>query len=550
MAAAALTTFGSPLDAAAWLHRRGARRLCTDHRQVGPGDAFLAWPGHRHDARHHVGAALQAGAVACLVEARCEANGATDGAANGAAHREAAAAQATMVDSPQAALPDLKRRAGEVADAFLGAPSAALDVLAVTGTNGKTSTTWWLAQALAARGQRCAVVGTLGVGEPGGAAPVATGLTTPDAVALHQAFAAMRDQGVRACAIEASSIGLAEHRLAGVRVAVAAFTNLTRDHLDYHGSMPAYGQAKRALFDAPGLRAAVVNVDDAFGASMLPGLPAVPCWTVSSRPGTAARLRADDIAEGAQGAQGGLAFTLREGELAAPVRTMLVGRFNVDNLLTVAACLRALGHPLPAVATALGALTPVPGRMQRVVVDAGVQALPELVVDYAHTPDALAQALAALAPRAHARGGRLWCVFGCGGERDASKRAPMGAAAAAGAQRVIVTSDNPRGEPPQSIIDQVLAGVPAHALGHTVRAVIDRHAAIAEAVAAADARDVVLVAGKGHETTQEIAGEKRPFSDAEEAMGALRLRAAAQDGSPVASARPVLSRAFTREAQP
>jgi UDP-N-acetylmuramoyl-L-alanyl-D-glutamate--2,6-diaminopimelate ligase len=279
---------------------------------------------------------------------------------------------------------------------------------------------------------------------------------------------------------------------------------------------------------------------------------------VSSQPGSTARLRAVGITE-VTDAGGGLTFTLAESAphggivsdgapdavQSASVSTALVGRFNVDNLLIVAACLRALGHPLPAVAQALGVLKPVPGRMERVVLrdDAPSAApavsevpqpalpmpvvLPEVIVDYAHTPDALAKALAALAPRARARGGRLWCVFGCGGGRDASKRAPMGAAAAAGAQCVVVTSDNPRGEAPGAIIDQVLQGVPRGLPAGAVRAIEDRRTAIAEAILQAGPQDVVLVAGKGHETTQEIDGRKLPFSDAEEAAAALhrRLRA-------------------------
>jgi UDP-N-acetylmuramoyl-L-alanyl-D-glutamate--2,6-diaminopimelate ligase len=495
--------------AAAWLAPRLRGALRTDHRRVRPGDAFLAWRGGRHDARAHVPAALQAGAAACLVEA------------------EGASGLPGLDDPRVAGLPGLERLAGEIADACLGMPSARLDVVAVTGTNGKTSTTWWVAQALAALGRRCGVVGTLGVGEP--PALAASGLTTPDAVALQAAFAGFAQAGLDACAIEASSIGLDKHRLAGTRVAVAAFTNLTRDHLDYHGTMEAYWAAKRRLFDWPGLRAAVVNVDDARGAVLAGELRAegragLTLWTVSRRgagEGASARLQARALRQ----AGAGLAFELVEDGRGHPVATGLLGDYNVDNLLVVAACLRALGVPLAEVAAALGPLPPVPGRMQAVRLDGAVPGLPEVVVDYAHTPDALEQALAALAPRAAARGGALWCVFGCGGDRDATKRPLMGGVAARAAQRVVVTSDNPRSEPAGEIVRQVLAGTAGGSA--TVQSIEDRRAAIALALREAAPADLVLIAGKGHEDTQEIAGLKHVFSDIDEALRGLRLRASA-----------------------
>jgi UDP-N-acetylmuramoyl-L-alanyl-D-glutamate--2,6-diaminopimelate ligase len=533
-------------QAAAWVGPRLRGALRTDHRQVRPGDVFLAWPGARHDARAQVARALQAGAAACLVEA------------------EGAPGHTGLDDARVAALPALERLAGELADACLGQPTARLDVVAVTGTNGKTSTAWWVAQALAALGRRCGLVGTLGVGEP--PALAAGGLTTPDAVALQSAFADFARQGLDACAIEASSIGLDKHRLAGTRVAVAAFTNLTQDHLDYHGTMQAYWAAKRRLFDFPGLRAAVVNVDDAHGAGLAAELAAggtgagaaqidagsmpsatgsVALWTVSrAQPGAGrARLQAHAVAA----VSDGLAFDLVEDGSAHRVRTALVGDFNVDNLLVVAGCLRALGLPLARVAAALGALGPVPGRLQRVRLDGASQPLPELVVDYAHTPDALDKALAALAPWAAARGGVLWCVFGCGGDRDPGKRPLMGAAAARGARHVIVTSDNPRSEPPALIVQQVLAGTVGGAA--EVMTLEDRREAINHAVRAAAPADLVLVAGKGHEQTQEVAGTRHPFSDVDEALRALRQRAGAasplspspsparREGSPVRDRR-------------
>ncbi|HMM87123.1 UDP-N-acetylmuramoyl-L-alanyl-D-glutamate--2,6-diaminopimelate ligase [Azohydromonas sp.] len=502
-----MTRLKTPEAAAQWLREHVGGTLRTDSRAVQPGDGFVAWPGYAVDARQFARAALAAGAAACLVE--------HDGA------------EAFAFEHPRiASLPGLKAAAGAVADAFHGRPSAALDVIATTGTNGKTSTSWWAAQALTALGRRCALVGTLGVGEPprigapDAAALEPTGLTTPDPVRLHATLRRFVDAGYAACAIEASSIGLEEQRLAGLRIAVAMFSNLTRDHLDYHADMDAYWAAKRRLFDWPGLRAAVVNVDDARGAQLADELRRAggpELWTCSTQ-GAPARLAARALRYG----DAGLVFELCEGDAATTVASTLIGGFNVANALLVVGALRALGHPLADAAALLPALTPVPGRMQRVL-PAGVDvaALPEVVVDYAHTPDALDKALAALRPLATARGGRLWCVFGCGGNRDATKRAPMGAVAERGADRVLLTSDNPRGEPPRAIIEQIAAGFADRARAAIVD---DRAAAIALAVAEAGARDVVLIAGKGHEDYQEVDGVKRPFSDVGQAGAALRAR--------------------------
>ncbi len=504
-----VATLRDPVEAAAWLAARCRGRLCADSRTVQPGDAFIAWPGRAHDARAHVAQALAAGASACLVEA--------------------AGVQAFGFDDPRiAALADLKSAIGEVASAVLGHPSHRLQVLAVTGTNGKTSTAWWCAQALRAAGRGCGVVGTLGVGEPAPAgtpaqALAATGLTTPDPLALQQALAGFVARGLVACALEASSIGLQEGRLAGTRIDVALFTNFTRDHLDYHGTMQAYWAAKRRLFDWPGLRAAVINVDDPMGARLaaeLAGSP-VSCWTVSARGD--ARL----VARQARMEDGGLAFELHEAGARASVRTALIGDFNVHNLLGVVAALRASGLCLADAAAAVQHLGPVPGRLQRVPMPAQAPGSgPEVIVDYAHTPDALEKVLQALRPLAAARGGELWCVFGCGGDRDATKRAPMGAIAARLARHVVVTSDNPRGEDPASIVAQVVAGMPAETGPGRVREVrLDRGEAIGWAVSQAAEADVVLVAGKGHETWQELAGQRLPFSDVEQAQRALAQRA-------------------------
>jgi len=503
-------------DAAhAWLVLRGARALVSDSRSVTPGDAFVAWPGRASDGRRYVGAALAAGASACLVEA--------DGVEGFGFEREPRVA----------ALHGLKAAGGDIASRFLGAPSERLDVVAVTGTNGKTSTAWWIAQALGSVGVRCGVIGTLGIGEPPRRDVAgelrATGLTTPDPVMLQKALRDFVEQGFSACTLEASSIGIVEHRLAGTRVAVAVFTNFSQDHLDYHGDMRAYWAAKAQLFAWPGLRAAVVNLDDAQGVELATTLAEreLACWTISTR-GEDARLRAVDLRHG----RDGLAFDVVEGDDRVAIAAPLIGDYNASNLLCTIGALRALGIPLAAAARACAALTPVPGRMQRVVADAA-EAAPEIVVDYAHTPDALEKALAALAPLARARGGKLWCVFGCGGNRDAAKRPLMGAIACRLANRVVLTSDNPRHESPDLVLAQILAG----AIGHDEVDVIENRAdAIRHAVGSAAAEDVVLLAGKGHEDYQEIAGARLPFSDARHAHAALVARSAGGVGALAAKA--------------
>ncbi len=506
----ALARLTSAAEAARFMAAQGCTALQADSRRLQPGQGFVAWPGYGHDARTFVRSALAAGAAACLVEADD--------------------VQAFGFDDPRiGALPDLKGAAGPVAAAFHGEPSMRLDLLAVTGTNGKTSTAWWTAQALSLLGRRCAVIGTLGIGEPpsasaaGGAidhAFKATGLTTPDPLTLQAALAGFVDQGLPCCAIEASSIGIVEQRLAGTRIAVALFTNLTRDHLDYHGTMQAYWAAKRALFGWPGLRAAGINIDDAQGAALAAELSAssLARWTVSTQ--GPARLRAQNL----HYEDAGLAFDVIEDGVAVPVRSALVGDYNASNLLLVMAGLRALGLPLDDIVAVLPRLTPVPGRLQAVTPAQANE--PAVLVDYAHTPDALDKVLQALRPMASARAGRLWCVFGCGGNRDASKRPLMGAIATRLADRVVLTSDNPRDEAPALILAQILAGT-AGIGGHDEVAVIeDRGQAIAHAITQAAAADVVLLAGKGHEDYQEAAGVKRPFLDADVAARALRSRAA------------------------
>lgn len=472
----------------AWLRARAPQgQLRTDSRHVQPGDIFIAWPGAAVDGRAFVAQALAHGAAACLVE--------HDGSADFA-----------FADARIASFTGLKAITGSLAAQWLGHPAQALRIVAVTGTNGKTSTAWWLAHAL----PRCAMVGTLGVGLP----PhfTSTGMTTPDPVLLQTEFAKFIAAGAEFAAIEASSIGIVEHRLAGTAIDTAVFTNFTQDHLDYHGSMDAYWQAKAQLFDWPGLRVAVVNVDDAQGRALAQTLAprsGLELWTVGLQ--HPARLMAVDIAHTAQG----MAFTVVEGQQRQPMQTALIGQYNISNLLGVLATLRGQGHSLAQAVAACASLQPVPGRMQQIA----VVGQPLVAIDYAHTPDALQQALAALRPLAQARGGRLCCVFGCGGNRDARKRPLMGAAAEQGADQVLVTSDNPRLEDPQAIVADILAGMRPQTPYE-----LDRAAAIAQAIAQADARDVVLLAGKGHEDYQDAQGHKRPFSDYHEAARAVQAR--------------------------
>jgi UDP-N-acetylmuramoyl-L-alanyl-D-glutamate--2,6-diaminopimelate ligase len=497
----------SPQDAAQWLRTQVRGVLHTDSRRVGAGDGFIAWPGGVTDGRQFVTSALKQGATACVVE------------------QSGADAFAWGENEAIATYEGLKAASGLIAAAYYEQPSHALDVVAITGTNGKTSTAWWLAHALKNAGKRCAIVGTLGVGEVDHLE--VTGMTTPDPVLLQARLRGIADAGVNACAIEASSIGLAEHRLDGTQVRVAMFTNFTQDHLDYHGDMASYWQAKLALFSWTGLQAAVVNVDDAKGAALAEQLQArgqFSVWTlscaehsgigaVSSAGASVQHIVAHHIQHGAMG----LCFEVTEGNETYELATQLVGHYNVSNVLGVIACLRALGYSLADAVQACRVLPAVPGRMQTI----GEAGEPLVVIDYAHTPDAVAQAVQALLPLAQSRGGELTCVLGCGGDRDAVKRPLMAAAAEQHAQHVVLTSDNPRSEDPHMILNQMLTGLQNAAKAMVIA---DRAQAIAHTVQHARAQDVVLVTGKGHEDYQEISGVKYPFSDVQHARDALTQR--------------------------
>lgn len=474
----------TPMRVLAELEARGvkATRLCADSRAVQPGDVFVALPGRRVDGRAFVAEAVARGATGVLHEA----------------------GQDVATGVPAVAVPGLAALSGEIAHLVYGRPSERLWMAGVTGTNGKTSVSQWIAQAMGLFDCPCAVIGTLGNGFPGRLAESPN--TTPDAITLHRLLAGFVEQGAVACAMEVSSIGLDQHRVGGVHFDVAVLTNLTRDHLEYHGTMERYAAAKARLFDQPGLAAAVLNLDDPFGEALdgkLAGRMRVIGYTLGSKVGRGETLAAKDLTM-----HGGIAFTLNGVRCSAPV----VGRFNASNLLAVIGALLAGEETLEDIAGVLPRLSPPPGRMQAF----GGEGKPLVIVDYAHTPDALEKVLATLRETATARGGRLVCVFGCGGERDPGKRSLMGAVAERLADRVLLTSDNPRGEDPERIIADVVGGM-------RVRPDIepDRARAIRRAVGEADARDVILLAGKGHETYQEIAGARLPFSDTEEARAAL-----------------------------
>ncbi len=470
--------------------------LTLDSRSVRDGDAFVALAGARHHGIEFAPLAARQGAVAVLAEP-------VPGAA-------------APIACPLVWIEDLRLHLGAIAARFHGDPSASMTVAGVTGTNGKTSTVQLLAQAFVHLGRRAATIGTLGSGMHGALDPGER--TTPDVIRVHALLAEFRAAGATDVAMEVSSHALDQHRVDGVHFDVAVFTNLTRDHLDFHGTMEAYGAAKAKLFDWPGLRAAVVNVDDAFG-RMLAERFESRLRGSDGQPGRLLRygiesagteVRACNVRTHSEG----IDFELVIAGHADKVRSKLLGHFNVANLLAVAGALSALDVPFDKIVEALQALEPVAGRMNRL----GGGAAPLIVVDYSHTPDALEQALTTL--RAHCEG-RLVCVFGCGGERDAGKRPLMGAVAERLADVVIVTDDNPRGEDGDAIVTQIVAGLCAPERALVER---DRERAIGLAIERARPGDVVLIAGKGHEAYQERGGVRRPFDDLQVARTTLEAR--------------------------
>ncbi len=447
--------------------------ITLDSREVRAGDMFFAYPGTRHDGRDYMQQAVDQGAAAVIYE--------SDG-----------------ITTPQISVacysvPHLQHKIGVIADRFYGNPSGELFITGVTGTNGKTTCTHLLAQAFEALGGRCGLIGTLGIGLIDDITP---GLqTTPDPIRLHRELRHFRDNGARQVCIEVSSHALDQGRVAGVAFDAAVFTNLSHDHLDYHDDMAAYGGSKALLFDCASLQIAVLNHDDPFSYTLRARTSAQKTWTFGMEAG-------DVYAESVTPDSEGVTVVMKTGEQAFTVRSCLIGRINAANLLAVAAVLLASGHDTGQVAAVMECLRPVPGRME---LFRAANDVPTVVVDYAHTPDALSHALRSI--REHCAH-RMWCVFGCGGDRDRAKRPMMGQMAETLADVVIVTDDNPRLERPKAIVSEIISGMEA-----PPKVIHDRSRAIRWAIHNADPQDWVLVAGKGHEMVQQIGDRKIPLSD-------------------------------------
>lgn len=468
------------------------RELTLDSRKVRPGDLFLAVPGLQSDGRDHIADAVARGAAAVAYES---------------------AGAPAVCDSAAQLLPvkGLQGQLSAIAGRFYGEPSRALTMIGVTGTNGKTTVTQLLAQALDALGEKCAVMGTLGNGFLD--ALRLSGYTTPDALQLQAALADIKREGADMVAMEVSSHGLQQQRLSAVDMDIAVLTNLSRDHLDYHGDMQSYAQAKARLFAWPGLKARILNLDDSLGRQLAQTYAGkgVKTYSVGN---AGAHVYCRRIAFSSHGIEASLVTA--QGE--ALLRSTLLGRFNLSNLLAVVAVLEEMGYALGDILSVMPLLKAPAGRMQPVRLDQQ----PLVVIDYAHTPDALEQVLQTA--RLHlAEGGRLFVVFGCGGERDRGKRALMGQAAQAGADVVIVTDDNPRNEDAALIREEILSGMADRAGVHESA---DRNEAIAFAIEQAVPGDLVLVAGKGHEDYQEVGGKRLAYSDLSAVQQALKTREA------------------------
>jgi len=466
--------------------------LVTDSRQVQPGAAFLAVQGARRHGLEYVEEAVRRGATVVLFEPHPEAG-------------ESATERAPGIEggpAPSLAIPDLGSRLGELAKRFYGVAEDGPRLAGVTGTDGKSTVAYLAAQAQTLRGHPCVYVGTVGAGIPPHLTPQE--LTTPDCLSLHRTLAAFE---TRYATLEVSSHALAQDRIAGLTFDTAVFTNLTRDHLDYHGDVAHYQAAKARLFQLEGLRTAVIFVDDPFGATLGDGLTkSIEQIDVSL--GSHGRLRGTVTESGLQGISmqigGARAECGPEGGSGCVITSSLIGDFNAENLLLALGILLSWDVPVGEACEALSRCGPLPGRME---VLGGDSLQPTVVIDYAHTPTGLERVLENLR---NLTDGELWCVFGCGGERDTGKRAPMGAAAARFADHIVLTDDNPRGEDPGVIVAAIRAAIIAHP---DVWIQHDRARAIQEAVSRAGSGDVVLVAGKGHEAWQWVAGERRAFSD-------------------------------------
>jgi UDP-N-acetylmuramoyl-L-alanyl-D-glutamate--2,6-diaminopimelate ligase len=487
-------------------------QLTLDSRRVSPGDVFFACRHESGDSRNYITQAIEAGASAVVLDD-----------ADGFVWRD-------EWSVPYQIITGLAQQVGRIAHDWYGRPDAEMFSVAVTGTNGKTSCTQWLGQALSHQGMPTAVIGTLGIGlyRDGNSGPFTeTGYTTPDPLQLYRQLAERKSQGARAIAIEASSIGLAQHRIDELHIDCAVLTNFTRDHLDFHGTMQAYEQAKTRLFDWQGLQHAVINLDDPIGARLIAHLrktnPTTQILGYSVEDASIEGIESLFAAD-IRTTQHGSSFQLRTPHGSGMVRTHLIGRFNVSNALAIAAVLLVRGLSFAQVVSSLESLQAVPGRMQQL---GGVDA-PLVVIDYAHTPDALEKVLDTLRPVAEARQGELWCVFGCGGGRDPGKRPQMGLAADH-ANHIMVTTDNPRDEDPAHIIAQIVGGVP-EAGRQKLQVIEDRATAILSAIRHAGKHDVILLAGKGHEEYQEVKGRRLAFRDADHAALALATCATRHGG--------------------
>ena len=492
-----------------YLHSQveASAKVSVDSRQIRSGDIFFAYPvGHGsalRDGRQYIDAALANGAAVVVFDP--------------------ANVGEQYLDHPQCvAVENLAANAGELCAQWYGYPSKKLQMIGVTGTNGKTSISQWLASALDSVDHRTAVLGTLGTGFVGSL--VQTGYTTPDAPRLQTQLQELLDAGAKQVVMEASSHALDQGRIAGVEFNCAVFTNLSQDHLDYHGNMADYADAKAKLFQMSGLKYAVINFDDAFGrelAMMLLAKGAIKVWGYALNKSAlngfekfGDRLQRIYVNNSALNGVGYDAEFIYEGVSSNALHIPVVGEFNLSNTLAVWAVLLTQGLSADEASKRIAKLRPVPGRMELIPLGKGAKSDGLLViVDYAHTPDALQKTLEAIRPIADQRHGKIWCVFGCGGDRDTGKRAQMGAVAQNLANHIIITSDNPRSEDPQVIMNMIKSGTSESA--ENIQMIADRAAAIMAAVRHADVHDIVLVAGKGHETSQEINGKKFDFSDQE-----------------------------------
>ncbi|NEN75657.1 bifunctional UDP-N-acetylmuramoyl-L-alanyl-D-glutamate--2,6-diaminopimelate ligase MurE/UDP-N-acetylmuramoyl-tripeptide--D-alanyl-D-alanine ligase MurF [Pelistega sp. NLN82] len=467
--------------------------LRLDSRDIQKGDVFVACKGTHTDGTQYIHQAVNKGAAAVLIE-------------KGLVY--------PSIEIPVLEVDQLRTQLGALADEWYGFPSASMTVIAVTGTNGKTSCTNWIAQALNQQGVACATIGTLGTILPSGES-LGGSLTTPDMLSMHRLLAVLKAKDIHTVAIEASSIGLEQGRLDNIQIKVAGFTNLTLDHLDYHQSMQEYERCKSLLFTRKDVEYAVINIDDSSGERFFTQstAKAIMAYSLKDHP------KASIYAKNQQFTEAGLLFTLSLPEGETQILAHLVGEHNIANLLLVAGVLNALGWDISKIAKSLALLKAVPGRLE--IVKPPITAnIPLVVVDYSHTPDSLEQALKALRPSAQTQQGELVCVFGCGGDRDPTKRPVMGKIASEQADKVYVTSDNPRTEEPQQILNDILQGMPEGSFANTERAYTILHA-----IFHAKTNDVVLIAGKGHETYQEIHHQKYPFDDRQWALLGLLLKA-------------------------